>query len=331
MKKLNLLSILVCFFLLTLFSTSFSAEIKKTFEKTFHIEAGGFVTIKGDEGFIKVKSWDKPEVHLTWTKRIWGKNKKQAEEIMELVEVRINQTGNRLHIKVVEPREMRNFSFWDLFDPDTWGSHDRRSPVVDFELTVPREVNLSLSNDEGNVTVSSIKGDVDIDVDEGEIKIRDIEFGEINLYADEGNISATNLKNIDGAISIEVDEGDVLLEDVITNKLRMECDEGDATFRNFTCGSCNITTDEGDIELNIILEQENRYQVYTDEGNVYFYLPDNPDVRFDLETEDGRIRTDFDLKIKKRDDWQQCRDEIGNGSSLIKAYTDEGVISIRKR
>ena len=331
MKKLYLLLILAIFILFILFSTSSGSEVKKTYEKTFHIEPGAHVTVKGDEGFIKVNSWDKPEVHLVWTKRVWGKNKKQAEERLKNVEVRINQTGNRLYVKVVEPREGRSFSFWDLFDPDTWGNHNHRSPVVDFELTVPREINLSFSNDEGDVIVSSIQGDVDIDVDEGEIKIRDIEFGEINLYTDEGSISATNLKNAEGTITIEVDEGDVLLEDVVVRRLRMECDEGDATFKKFNCGSCNITTDEGDIELDVLLEQDNRYQVYTDEGNVCFYLPNNPDVRFDLETEDGSIRTDFDLKIKKRDDWQQCRDRIGNGSSLIKAYTDEGVISIRKR
>ncbi|MBC8183691.1 DUF4097 family beta strand repeat protein [candidate division KSB1 bacterium] len=331
MKKDFLLIALACLLIFNLPSVLFSKEVKKTYKKTFQIDPGGYVTVKGDDGFISVESWDKPGVQLTWTKSVWGKNRKQAEEILEQVEVRINHTGNRLTVKVVEPNHRHNFNFWDLFDPDTWGSRNFRSPVVDFELMVPREINLSFSNDEGDVTVNSIDGDVDIDVDEGDIELRDINFGDINLYADEGDITGTNLKSETGSITIEIDEGETSLKNVETRKLRLNCDEGESRFENFKCSSCNISTDEGDIDLDILLQKNDRYQVYTDEGDVYFYLSKNPDVRFDLETQDGSIRTDFDLSIKKKDDYQQCRDSIGNGSSLIKAYTDEGVINVRKR
>lgn len=331
MKKTFLLFTLTGLILLSMNFVSFCSEVSKTFKKTFHIEPGGYVSVKGDEGFIKVNSWDKAEVQLVWTKSIWGKNKKQAEQILEETEVRINQTGNRLNVKVVEPRNRDNFSFWDLFDPDTWSSRNYRSPVVDFELLVPRETNVSFSNDEGDVTVNSIDGDVDIEVDEGDIEIRDISSGDISLRADEGDIAGTNLKSETGTIAIEVDEGETSLEDVKARRLRLNCDEGNVTLENFTSSSCNISTDEGDIDLDILLRENDRYQISTDEGNVSFYLPINPDVRFDLETQDGSIRSDFDIRIKKRDDVQQCRDSLGNGSSLIKAYTDEGVISIRKR
>ena len=331
MKKSFLLCIITILSLLFLSSISFSVEVKKTYEKTFRIDPGGHITVNGDEGFIKVDSWDKPEVHLKWTKQVWGKNKKQAEELLDQIEIRINHTGNRLYVKIIEPRHNRNFSFWDIFDPDTWSNHNFRSPVVDFELTVPREINLSFSNDEGDVTVNSIIGDVDIEVDEGDIEISDVIFDDIQLFADEGDITGINLKNESGTITMEVDEGEITLDDVVTRRLRLNCDEGDATFNNFSCGSCNISTDEGDIELDILLQKNCRYQINTDEGNVYFYLPDNPDVRFDLETEEGSIRTDFDLKIKKRDDGQRCHDSLRNGSSLIKANTDEGYITVRKR
>ena len=331
MKKTFLLFTLSGLIFFCLSSTSFCSEVKKTYKKTFHVDPGGSVTLKGDEGFISVESWDKPEVQLTWTKSVWGKNKKQAEQILEAVEVRITHTGNRLHVKVVEPNHRHNFSFWDLFDPDTWGSRNFHSPVVDFELIVPREINLSFSNDEGNVTVNSIDGDVDIDVDEGDIELRDINFDDMNLYADEGDITGTNLKSETGTITIEVDEGETSLKNVEIRKLRLNCDEGKSSFENLKCNSCNISTDEGDIDLEILLQENDRYQIYTDEGDVYFYLPRSPDVRFDLETQDGSIRTDFDISIKKKDDMQQCRDSLGNGSSLIKAFTDEGIISIRKR
>ncbi|MBN2093103.1 DUF4097 family beta strand repeat protein [candidate division KSB1 bacterium] len=331
MKKLIFMFLIAGFFVCSFLSVATAIEIAKTFKKSFAMEFGGSVTVKADEGFIKIKSWDKTEVEVNWTKRIWGRTKKEAEELMDMVEVRISQVDDRLLIKVIEPKDSQNFSFWDLLDPDTWKNNNRHSPMVDFELFVPKEINLDLSTDEGDVIVNSVQGELEINVDEGDIEIVDIQFENLSLFADEGDISGRNLKNTEGTITIEVDEGDVSLENIQTRRLRMECDEGDASFVELICNYCNISTDEGDIELDILLGEDDHYEIYTDEGNVNFYLPANADVRFDLETEDGRIRSDFDVEIKKKDDWQQCRDRLGKGSSLIKACTDEGIISLRRR
>jgi len=311
-------------------SNSYSSEIKKVEEKTFKIDPGGYISVKGDEGFIKINSWDKPQVHLVMTKRAWGRSEKEAEQNLKKMEIRINEYDNRLEIELVKPRERKNFSFWDIFDPDTWGEHGR-SPTVDFELTVPREINLNLNNDEGDVTVKSIVGDVEIAVDEGDIEISDIEFNELNLSVDEGDIDGLNLNNPDGRLSIEVDEGGINLEDLKIRRLRIETDEGDILVKDMSCKSCNISTDEGDVELEISLEENDRYRISADEGSVAFYLPNDPDVKLDLETQDGSIRSDFDVRIKKRDDHRRCRDTIGNGNALIEVYTDEGTIYLRKR
>ena len=312
-------------------SASFSVEVKKTYEKSFAMPAGGQVTVQGDEGFIKVNSWDRPEVHLIWTKRVWARNNQQAEELLELVEVRINQAENNLQVKVVEPRYHRDFNFWDLFDPDTWGGSRYRSPVVDFALTVPHEINVDLANDEGDVSLKSIEGDVAIDVDEGDIDIADISFNDLDLSADEGHIRGSNLKSERGTIRITIDEGKVDLEEIKTSRLRLEGDESDVTFKNFQCGSCNISADEGEIEIDVLLQEDSRYDLATDEGDILLYLPDQPNVRFNLESQDGGIHAEFALKISKRDEVFQCRDSLGSGSSLIKAFADEGVISIKKR
>jgi hypothetical protein len=66
------LLLLVFFINFSLSSISFCTEITKKDEKTFPIQPGGQITVKADEGFIKVDSWDKPEVYLVWTKRVWA-------------------------------------------------------------------------------------------------------------------------------------------------------------------------------------------------------------------------------------------------------------------
>ncbi len=309
---------------------SYGSEAKKVEKKSFKMTRGGQISVEGDEGFININSWDKSEVNLIMTLRAWGRSPEEAEKNLKKIEVKIIEYNNQLEIKLVKEKENRNYSFWDLFDPDTWGEHGQ-SPTVDFELTVPKEINLLLNNDEGDVTVKSIMGDVEIHVDEGDIHISDVAFNELNLFVDEGDINGIDLINPDGRLTIEVDEGDVLIENMSVRRLQVECDESDFTVKNLSCNSCNISTDEGDIKLDIALNENDRYKVSADEGNISFYLPDDPDVNLDLEAENGGIRSDFSVSIEKQDENRVCRDTIGNGGARIEVYTDEGTIFLKRR
>ncbi len=318
-------------FLVSYFAAnSYGSEVKKVEEKTFKMALGGHISLEGDDGFIRINSWDKPEVSLVMTKRAWGRSQDDAEKKLEKIEVRINEYDNRLDIKLVKERENREYSFWDLFDPDTW-AEQRRSPTVDFELTVPKKINLNLGNDEGAVTVKSIIGDMEIHVDEGDIEIIDVSFNELNLSVDEGDINGIDLKNPDGRLTVGVDEGDVLFENLSVRRLQVECDEGDISVKNLSCNSCKISTDEGDVELDVAMNKNDRYEVSADEGNISFYLPNDPDVELDLETEDGAIRSDFNVSITKKEESHICRDTIGEGNVLIEVYTDEGTIYLKRR
>ncbi len=309
---------------------AFGGEMKKTTVKTFPMEFGGQISIKGDEGFIKIKSWDKSEVQLTMTKRARGRTDKESEQILEHMQVDIESFNDRLVIKVIPLREDRNHSLWDLLDPDTWG-RSIRSARVDFELYVPNEINLSLINDEGDVEVESINGDVDIDVDEGDILLKDIVFKTMKLHADEGEINGHNLTNSGGRLTIDVDEGDVMVEKLSVQRFKLDCDEGNVSLRTLQCKTCNIRTDEGDVDIEPILGDNDRYYITADEGDISFYLPSQPNVSLDLETEDGRIRSDFDLNIKRKNNRQQCRQELGTGGNILEIYTDDGNIYIRTK
>jgi len=56
-------------------------ELKSEEEKTFKMKSGGSITIIGDEGPIKINSWDKQEVYIKITKRVWGRNSRRAEGV----------------------------------------------------------------------------------------------------------------------------------------------------------------------------------------------------------------------------------------------------------
>ncbi len=312
------------------FSPGICQQIEKDYEEEYDLDFGGEVKVEADEGYIRVESWDQPKVHIFWTKKIWAPTKEEAEKLLEKTEVRISTYKNGIHVQVVEPESLHNFSFWDLLDPDTWNKN-YRSPVVNFELKVPSVVNLDLSADEGDISVKHVEGDLNVEVDEGDVFLTDIKFKKLDICSDEGDVKGVDLHNPNGKIVIEIDEGELRLENVEAGRIDFECDEGDATFKNVRCKYCNLTTDEGDIELDIDLQADDSYRVYSDEGNVIFYIASDTNAWLDLKSSDGRIRSDFPVKVTRHDDREACYDKLGNGEALLKAHTDEGSIYLRKR
>ncbi|MGH7456658.1 MAG: hypothetical protein ACRENG_35240, partial [bacterium] len=96
-------------------------ELTKIEERTFDFNPGGSVQVTGDAGYIRVESWDKNEVFLRYTKRVWESRRRDAERRMEDLQVEINDQPGQLSIRQIPEFKERNPNFFDLFDPDRWG------------------------------------------------------------------------------------------------------------------------------------------------------------------------------------------------------------------
>ena len=132
--------------------------------------------------------------------------------------------------------------------------------------------NLELSSDTGSVELESVtaKGNIKADTDTGDIYLDDASCANLDAQSDTGDI---NLKNsvADGAFNIENETGDVEFENSDASEIFVDTSTGDITgtlrsdkiFQtdsetgrisvpdSVTGGKCKITSDTGDIELNI--------------------------------------------------------------------------------
>lgn len=313
---------------LTMVKNSAAYEETSVEQKSFEMKPGGSIIVISDEGNISVNSWESNEVKLVMKKRAWARSKSEAKELLKKLEIEIEHTAN-LSIRQVKFYDERHFSFWDIFDPDNWGKHNW-SVTVDFELTVPRQSDLRLETDEGDVDVTDILGDLEIAVDEGNVELKDIEYNHINVKIDEGDFDCYNLMGDGGRINLETDEGTIRLEKGKVTKLLADCDEGDIYLKDIELGNCELNTDEGDIEARMSLQPQGKYRLSTDEGNVRIYLSKNINLDVKLETAEGDIDTDFDLTITELDDGERARGTIGDGSAQLEVYTDEGDIILER-
>ena len=306
-------------------------EVEKVEEKTFSLSSGGNIVVKANEGSILIKTWEKEKVLLKMTKRAWGRNRREAERLLEEIEVRIQTGRDRLVIKELDRRGEDRFNFFDLFDGEFWREKGWRSGRVDFELTVPEKVRLDLESDEGDVEVTGTEGKLIIQVDEGEVEIEDVVSDHVEVNVDEGDISLYSINDRDqGLWKLETDEGDIFVEEGTVREVDLSSDEGEIVLKHVQTYRFWLTTDEGDIQVDFQPIKGGSYRMETDEGDLEIFVPEDADLRVKLRTYEGRIESDFDLSVRDRDDGEVMEGVIGRNNGLLRAFTDEGDVILRK-
>ncbi len=332
MRKEKILGIVFFLLGLSVSGRALSVEVSKVEEKTFKLSPNGSVSLTADEGSIVVKTWEKDEVYLKMTKRAWGRNRREAERLLNEIQVQIYEGGNRLVIKELDHRRGEHFNFFDLFDSDFWREKGWKTGVVDYELTVPKKVRLRLKADEGDVEVLGAAGKLTIDTDEGDVELEDVSSKEIQINADEGDVKiyGSDTKS-QGFCKIDADEGRILVEDGMFEELTFRADEGEIVLRNVKAHYFSLSSDEGDIRVDFQPMENGIYRMGTDEGDIEISLPPDASLRVRVRTEEGKIESDFDLPIKERDDGEVMEGVIAHNGGMLKAYTNEGDVLLRKK
>ncbi len=313
-------------------SKGWSVERSRVEERHFPLSSGGSVAITADEGSIDIHAWDREEVYLKITKRAWGRNSGEADRNLDELEVEIREEMDRVVIRELDrDRTGDSFHFFDLFDPNFWREQSNGEGVIDFELTVPENTHLRLRCDEGSVDVSQIRGEIDIEVDEGDVNLEDIVSTQVVVSVDEGDVDIRKIEGQDrGIITVETDEGSIRIEEGQIGEADIGTDEGDIIFRNMEVERFWFETDEGDIEVDFYPMEDGRYRAETDEGDVEVSLPENVNLQVVLQTDEGRIDSDFDLNIQRRNEAKRAEGSIGQGEGTLRVYTEEGNIRFLK-
>jgi hypothetical protein len=325
---------LVLLLFLTGTAVASARVVKETrkIEKQFRFTPGGQIVLTADEGDIRIVTWDRDEVHLTMTKVAYGRDREEAEDMLKMMEVDIRESGDRLFIEEGRWREEYRFNFWDLFDGDFWRGRGRRTAYIDFDLKVPENVNLRLVCDEGDVEISETRGELLVNVDEGDIYLDDIVSDRVIIEVDEGDLVLRGFEDSDSGIwEIRTDEGDLTLDSGRIHELNLYSDEGEILLTHTDVYQMILETDEGDISADFQPAQDGRYKVTTDEGNLSITLPAGCDLDVLARTMDGSIRCDFPIEIDREGDGSKAKGQLGSGGGEMRLYTDEGHLEIKKR
>lgn len=251
------------------------AKITRTVEKTFSVQPGGNLKAATQGGDITIRTSDSPQVHVLVKQVIRASTEAEADEILEKLTLRLEQSGNDV---VAEAR-------YEKRGPGSWfGSWP---PVnVSFEVTVPKHFNLGLNTSGGDISVASLRGNVRARTSGGDLKFDRID-GDIEAGTSGGDIL---LKEGTALAKLNTSGGDIEV-DRAGGPTEVSTSGGDVTLRS-VAQLIRATTSGGDVHAVITGPIAEDALLSTSGGDVYVEVIKGAAFHLDASTSGGSVKAD---------------------------------------
>src|SRR5262249_29397445 len=217
----------------------------REFHESYDIAPQGTVSVSNSSGYIRISSWNENKVKVDAVKR-----SRNGGEI-DLVQIQVNATTNRIEIRTVYSRSRSNVS-------------------VDYDLKVPTSITLSfITSTSGDVTITGPITSVTARSTSGHVSARNITES-ASLSSTSGNVTAEKIggelkasstsgeviaSNVGSRLVAQSTSGDVRASDVrddasagtSSGNVRLDKIGGRATGRSLS-GSVSISGVGGDVQ-----------------------------------------------------------------------------------
>jgi Putative adhesin len=146
-------------------ATTLSAATRtETIDRTFDVRPGATVKLSNVNGRITVSAWDQPRVKVVATKKVEADSDDIASAMKEL-RVDLQPRDGGLVIDTVYPKNDHGGSLF------SWLLGDHVQAQVTYELTVPRAMNVDVSNTNGAIHLTGVAGTHELDTTNGKIEV----------------------------------------------------------------------------------------------------------------------------------------------------------------
>jgi hypothetical protein len=252
--------------LFALFSISARAD---AWSHTYPVSGKPEVAVNTADGDVEVTVGSSQQVDVRVITRGWT--------IQRDVQVTANASGNHIEIKV---RKTSHLCFGICFQS------------IRVEVRVPRESDLDIHTDDGNVRADSVKGNLQFETGDGNVTLRELEG---SLHADTG----------DGNVEVN----------------------GRFSTLNLRTGDGNI-----DAEVSAAPAAQGGWLLHTGDGHVNLKLPGDLGADLDAHSGDGDVHVDFEAVDldKDKDKDNSFRGKINGGGISIQVRSGDGDIRVSK-
>lgn len=259
-------------------------------ETSMEIAPGGTVNIVNHGGSVQLKSGTGKQVVIAYTTH------------SPQVEVDETSTADRRRIEIrthVLPEQK----------PATEESK------VDYEITVPAGISVSVNTSTAPITVEGLRGDLSLSSDTGQMTVRNVTRSHLRVRGVAAPVSLNNVSI--GHIDIAANSGAVELVDVSGPKVSVATTSGNIEYK----GDCSGVGD---------------YLMTTHSGNIELMLPQTASVDLTARSVSGTVENDFPLQKKTHTSFvpkagSSFSGTSNSGSSSVELQSFSGRIRVKKQ
>jgi len=163
------------------------AKYERTDNLYTALEPNSVLVAEIDVGSITITGADVTDCNGTAEICVKAPTEEEAREIAEKVKIKLVPSGKTLTLKIEKARLKKS-----------------RSVGVSYNITVPKQTNLQLESDVGEICILDISGEIKAETDVGKIGCKEIS-GDIDLSTDVGEVNVAYCETAPTLRSISID------------------------------------------------------------------------------------------------------------------------------
>jgi DUF4097 and DUF4098 domain-containing protein YvlB len=195
---------------------------------------------------------------------------------------------------------------------------------VDYHLTVPADINLSISGQSGDVTIDGTKGEITVESVEGEIRVSG-GGGLISLRSVDGSITLSGAR---GRMELNSVDGEIRMTNV-AGEIRAQAVDGAITMDGADSPSVEAQSVDGEISFRGAIKDGGRYRLVSHDGDVTVTTP-VINASVSVSTYSGNMESDFPITLSGITPGKRMNFTMGNGSARLEIESFDGTVSLRK-
>jgi DUF4097 and DUF4098 domain-containing protein YvlB len=284
--------------------------------RTLKLGPSGQLDLTNISGDVTITAGGRDETTIEIVKRGRGPTDEEARRQLGLVEAEIIERAGRAEVRVRYTEGERRYN-----------------ASVDYNVTTPAGTRVRIRSVSGDVRVTGVKGEVDLETVSGDVTLDGI--GQLtHAKTVSGDLEISGV-DVDGTLDASSVSGDLTARRIKARRVELGTVSGTVDVSDVTCDSATARTMSGDVRFAGSLAKSGRYEFTSHSGDVQLSL--GGDVGFEIEasTFSGSINSDLPLTVggrsgQRRSD-RSIRGVYGDGSALLNVTTFSGSVIIRKR
>ncbi|HEY0874124.1 MAG TPA: DUF4097 family beta strand repeat-containing protein [Vicinamibacterales bacterium] len=293
--------------------------------RTLKIGTDGAIEISNLSGDITIRRGGSNAAQLEIVKIARGRTMEEAKEALGRVNVQITERDSRARISThyshIEDR----------------GRRQTVNVSVQYTLTAPENTRISANTLSGNVTVTDIKGDLNLVTVSGDVTVNG-GARVMTAKSTSGKIELINLRS-EVRLDAETVSGDVILRQSQLPRVELSSVSGSVVVTDVRADRIEAETLSGNVQFQTPLVRNGRYELTSHSGTIT--LIPTGDVGFDLEVDtfSGAIQTQVSLKDQETEEGgfgrrggvRSISGTYGDGGATMEITTFSGRVVIGKR